>query len=558
MSKLVWSTKKAIKVDSIQDLPKKVLQSRGLNKGEIEEFINPSYEKGLGDPFELNGMAESVKRITRALKKSEKIVIYGDYDIDGLSASTLLYDALSSMGNTPDLYIPDRFEEGYGLNSEALKKLKKAGADLVISVDCGVTAHEQAKVAKKIGLDLIITDHHEPDGKAPVGAVATINPKLQNIKRLNNLAGVGVAFYLVLGLQQKTGLLKKGQEKWLLDMVALGTVCDVVPMTGINRLLTKFGLIVLSKSNRAGIKALAEASGIDQKGINESDLGFKIGPRLNAAGRLKHAKKALELLTTDDQQKAKDIALELNQLNYQRQQSTKQIFEEADKQARKYKSDLVLVLHSPDWSHGVVGIVASRIAERWHKPVILLQELENSSKGSARSYGSFNIVEAIGDSAELLETYGGHAFAAGLKLKNDRIKEFRFRINQYAMNHMDAENNLKVLDVALDVGAKLNSLELHDSIKQLAPFGNDNARPVCMAIFEISEIRLIGSDASHMRLILTDDVGSRHEAIGFGMADKYSFLEVGVTVRIAYTINENIWNNNRKHQIEIIDIVTNE
>lgn len=554
MSKQVWSTKNTLRVEAITDLPAKVLKSRGYSDTEIREFISPDYAKGLGDPFQLEGMKEAVTRIAQAIKKTENIVIYGDYDIDGLSASTLLYDALSRMGNTPDLYIPDRFEEGYGLNSKALEKIKKAGAGLVISVDCGVTAHKQAKLAKKIGLDLVITDHHEPDGKAPDGAIATINPKLQDLERLKILSGVGVAFYLVLGLQQKTGLLAKGQEKWLLDMVALGTVCDVVPMVGINRLLTKFGLIVMSKSNRSGLRALAEASGVELKNINEVDLGFKIGPRLNAAGRLTHAQKALELLTTDDSQLAKNIALELNQLNHERQQTTKQIFEEADNQARQYRNDPVLVLHSPDWSHGVVGIVASRIAEKWHKPAILLQELGASSKGSARSYGKFNIVEAIADSAQLLETFGGHAFAAGLKLQTDNIKELRFRINQYALKHMDIENNLKVLDVTIDLAARLNTLGLYDVLNQLAPFGNENSRPICTARFNVAEVRLVGSDASHLRMKLQDEDNNDHEAIGFGMGAKYDFLKPSIEVQLVYTINENWWNNQRKHQIEIIDI----
>lgn len=558
MSKTVWNTKKSIKVDGLEGLSEAILAGNGYSDLEIKRFLNPSYESDLGDPFIIDGMQKAVGRIGKAIKKSQKIVIYGDYDIDGLSASTLLYDALTQMGNRPELYIPDRFEEGYGLNSRAIEKLKKEGAELVISVDCGVTAHEQAKLAKQIELDLIITDHHEPDGKAPAGAVATINPKLQKRSPLRNLAGVGVAFYLVLALQNKLKLIKEGGEKWLLDMVALGTVCDVVPMTGINRTLTKYGLIVLAKSRRAGIIALCEQAGIDQYKINEGDLGFKIGPRLNAAGRLTHAKSALELLTTHSSEKAKQIAVELNGLNAERQQTTKQIYDEADSAAKQYSKDPILVLHSPGWSHGVVGIVASRLAEKWHKPVILLQELPSKLKGSARSFGSFSIVDAIRNCGDLLESYGGHAFAAGLQLKPELLKEFRYRINQYAVQNMEPTNNLKVLEVGISLPANLNSIELFEAINSLAPFGNENQRPICSAIFNIEEVRMVGADASHLRLKLSDDTGGIHEAIGFGMANKYEWLEAGMKAEFAYSISENIWNNARKHQIEIIEIRKNE
>lgn len=554
MSKQVWSESNAIEVETLSGIAARVLEARGYDANGANDFLFPNYEKIIGDPFELVGMKKAVARINQAIKKSEKIVVYGDYDIDGLSASTLLFDALSKMGNTPELYIPDRFEEGYGLNSAAIEKLKKNGAQLVISVDCGVTAHEQAGLAKKIGLDLIITDHHEPNGGAPKGAIATINPKLQKDSAFKDLAGVGVAFYLALAIQTKTGLLKKGQEKWLLDMVALGTVCDVVPMTGLNRGLTKFGLLVLQKSKRPGILALMQAASVDQATITESDLGFKIGPRLNAAGRLAHAKKALDLLTATDSDKAQDIAYELNELNHARQQATKQIFEEADHQAKQFGNDPVLVLHSPDWSHGVVGIVASRIAEKWHKPVILMQELKDYAKGSARSFGTFNIVEAISSCAQILDSYGGHAFAAGLKIKTELIKELRYRLNEYALANMAAENNLKVLEINLNVPAELSSLELYDGLNQLSPYGNSNPRPICVSQFKLVEVRTVGSDGAHLKLVLSDSHGSRHDAIGFGMGQKFAKLQPEGSVRIAYAIGENLWNNTRKHQIEVIDI----
>lgn len=558
MPKLVWNTKNAISPSSIESLTTDLLISRGLNQKQAEAFVSPNYDTDLKDPFLIQDMDKAVERISKAVLKKEKVAIYGDYDIDGLSASALMNDALIQMGLNPTLYIPDRFEEGYGLNSKALKKLKDQKIDLVISVDCGTTAHKQAEDAKKMKLDLIITDHHEPDGNLPSGAVACINPKLTKNSPLRDLAGVGVAFYLIRALQQKTKLIEPGQEKWLLDLVALGTICDVVPLTGPNRVLAKYGLMVLNKSKRVGMKALADKSSIDLSKANETDLGFKIGPRLNAAGRLTHAQKALDILVAEDYAKAKMLADELSELNYARRQATQEVYEQANKQAKQYKHDPILVLSSPEWSHGIVGIVASRISEKWHKPAILLQELDKEAKGSARSYGNFNIVEAIRSCENILNSFGGHSFAAGLKLDLDLIKELRYRINQYAITNMDAENNIKVINVGINLPSDMASLELYEAISSLAPFGNENKKPYCCSEFEVSEIRLVGSDASHLKLRLIDNKGSVHDAIGFGKAAEFEWMKVGSAVKLVYEISENIWNDSRKHQLEIIDIKPNE
>ena len=558
MPKLVWNTKNAIKPNNLGTLTSELLTNRGLSQKEAQSFIDPNYDIDLEDPFSIKDMEKAVKRILDAIKKKEKIAIYGDYDIDGMSASAVMYDALSSMGSKPTLYIPDRFEEGYGLNSLALKKLKENGAKLVISVDCGTTAHKQAEDAKKMKLDLIITDHHEPDGKAPKGAIACINPKLQKHSPLHNLAGVGVAFYLVRALQEKSDLLKPGQEKWLLDLVALGTICDVVPLAGPNRVLAKYGLLVLNKSKRPGIKALADTSSIDLSKANEFDLGFKIGPRLNAAGRLTHAQKALDILIADDYDKARGLADDLNELNHIRRQATLEVYEEANKQASKYKQDPILVLSSPDWSHGIVGIVASRVSEKWHKPTILLQELGTEAKGSARSYGNFNIIDAIRSCEALLSSYGGHSFAAGLKLETERIKELRYRLNEYAVSNMDVKNNIKVIDVAIDLPSEMVSIDLYEAINSLAPFGNSNSKPYCQSAFEVSEVRLVGSDASHLKLRLVDSRGNTHDAIGFGKGKDYEWMKPCSQVLMAYEISENIWNGSKKHQLEIVDIKPNE
>lgn len=553
MPKIVWDSSNAVQLSENEDAAIKILKKRGLNDKSASEFVNPKYED-LTDPFVIPGMKKAVERIYKAINSNEKVVVYGDYDIDGLSSSALMKDAFKMMGADVDLYIPDRFEEGYGLNTGALKKLKKAGFDLVITVDCGTTAHEQVKASAGLGLEVIITDHHEPDGKAPKEAVACVNPKLEKDNSLIDLAGVGVAFYLIRALQQKYKLINDGQEKWLLDLVALGTICDVVPLSGDNRILAKYGLKVMNKTKRQGLISLSKKAGLDVSKITESDLGFKIGPRLNAAGRLAHAQKALDVLVANSDIEADELSQALNELNSKRQEDTRMIYEEANRLARKYKKEPILVLSSSDWSHGVVGIVASRISEKWHKPVILLQELDQYAKGSARSYGSFSIIEAIRACSELLETFGGHTFAAGLKLNKDRVDEFRYRINEYAIANMDAENNFKVVGISVDLESSAPDLGLFDNVAQLSPFGNGNNKPYMRGTYEVSEVRLVGSDASHLRLKLKSDDNKEHVAIGFGKAEDFGNLEMGQVIDIAFELSENIWQDRRTHQLEIIDI----
>lgn len=554
MQKILWDSSSAIELSSESSITNQLLKKRGLTPAQAETFLKPDYDKGLTDPFVLSGMTKAVARIVRAVNKKEKIVIYGDYDIDGLSSSALLYDAFMAMGVKVSLYIPDRFEEGYGLNSSAIEKLKKQQNDLIITVDCGTTAHLQAKTAKDVGIDLIITDHHEPDGGAPKGIVACVNPKLDKDSPLRDLAGVGVAFYLVRAIAIKTQLIDAGQEKWLLDLVALGTICDVVPLTNDNRVLASYGLKVLRKTRRLGLIALADSCAMDIESASETDLGFKIGPRLNAAGRLAHAKKALDLLTSSDAVQAKAIALELGELNATRQEDTKNILAGCIEQAKEYKKEPILVLSSPDWSHGVVGIVASKISEKWHKPTIILQELGELSKGSARSYGSFDIIAAIRSCEGFLESCGGHSFAAGLKLRTDRIQELRYRINQYAIANMDAKNNFKTIQIGINLTASGANIALYDEINKLAPFGSANKKPHLHSIYVVEQVRLVGSDASHLRLQLIDSAGGKHTAIGFSMASAYRWLETGQTIELVFALSENIWQNRRNHQLEIIDI----
>ncbi len=556
MPKTVWDTSKLISLSDKDNLAEALLQANGLSKSEISQFLSPSYPANLCDPLSLPGIKPAVKKILAAIKSKSQIVIYGDYDIDGLTATALLNDFFGSIGANVATFIPDRFEQGYGLHANSLIDLQKAGAELVITVDCGTTATNALKTAKKIGLDVIVTDHHTPPEKLPTGAIAIVNPKLSHNSRVfTELAGVGVAFNLVRALMiSKPDIIEDGREKWLLDLVALGTVCDVVPLQKDNRVLTYFGLKVLQKTRRKGIRALAQVAGVDISNINESDLGFRLGPRLNAAGRLEHAQKALELLITDDSDRALELAMDLNVLNSDRQAMTQTIYDEANSMAKKYKSDPILVLSSPDWSHGVVGIVASRISEKHHKPVILLQELEDNTKGSARSFGEFNIVEAIRACSEMLDAFGGHAFAAGMTLQTDRIEEFRYRLNQYALSNMAVENNFKKLRIHGDYDNTIPKLDVIDQLNNLSPFGSANTEPLFMGNYKVSSMRFVGQQNNHLKLSLQNSSGNTVNAIAFSAVDKWPWLNEGEFAQFAFRLQKNVWQDNISLQYEVVDV----
>lgn len=534
-----------------------MLESRGFAPEDRAAFLGPDFDLSLHDPFMLSDMDKAVKRIMSAIGNNQSIIIYGDYDIDGLTASSLLLDGLTSLGANASVYIPDRFEEGYGLNGEALRKIKSDGADLVITVDCGITSAEDIAAIKGDGLDVIVTDHHNPPSELPVEAVAIVNPKLPSSKYpFEELAGVGVAYKLIVALQsQMPDRLAKGQEKWLLDLVALGTVCDVVPLTGENRTLVLFGLKVLAKSRRVGIRALAEASGSNLSMIGSSDLGFRLGPRLNAAGRLVHANMALELLTTEDITKAQELAAKLNHLNSQRQEQTAKIVREASDIAKNYSSDKVLVLADSDWSHGVVGIAASRVAESFGKPTIILQIQGQTAKGSARSVGDFSIIEAISSAGSLLKKFGGHHFAAGLTIQIDNLDEFRTQINQYATSTLKDTNLAPSIDIDLLLEGDLLTLEAAGELEKLEPYGNQNREPVISSVLELVTYKPIGIDLKHLKLQFTNPAGNLLSGIAFSAADKWDWLKSNQVVEVLYRLNINQWRGGRELQLEVIDMV---
>ena len=534
-----------------------LLKARGLSDKALRQaFCAPDYEASKHDPFLLPDMSKAVARLVKAKKNNELVYIYGDYDIDGLTATTLLLDAFEDFGIKCEAYIPNRFTDGYGLSKTAMRELAKRGAKLVVTVDCGSLSHTEIQLAGELGMEVIVTDHHSVAETMPP-AVATINPKRPGHKYpFIDLAGVGVAFKLVQALQQKTDGLALGQEKWLLDLVALGTVCDVVQLVDENRTNVFWGLQVLKRTRRPGLAALMSVAGIANDKINARALGYGLGPRLNAAGRLETAELALELLTTTDKMRAAEIAYELDAMNLKRRSDQDKITKQALLQAAEFAADPVLVLSHQDWSHGIIGIVAAKILEAQHKPTFILQELGAESKGSARSYGDFSAVDAIRFAEKWLIKGGGHKLAAGVTLKTENIPNFRQAVNDFyaqqglkdQLKHFEPQADAFVDDIS-----ELNH-ELMGLLKTLEPFGHGNAEPVFyLERAVIHRRQALGKDATHLKLEVGDKRGNRLHMIGFGMAEKHSH-DVGEEISVWFKLIENEWNGNVKLEGQLIKI----
>lgn len=538
--------------EGLHPLVRDILMKRGYDTPEAAaEFLHPDYDEHLHDPFLMKGMDAAVNRILEAVENKQSIVVYGDYDIDGITASTVMVETIRSLGHEARSYIPDRFEEGYGINHEALQQLQADGTNLVISVDCGMTSVKEVAWAMAHDLDVVVTDHHAVPAEIPE-AVAVINPKQPDCKYpFKDLAGVGVAFKLAQALQARSGKPEAGQEKWLLDVVALGTVCDVVTLVGENRILASYGLKVMNKTRRVGLRALAEVSGVEMGEITSYTLGFMFGPRMNAAGRLEHAAKSLELMLTDDAARAHEIAQDLDQLNRQRQVEQARIVKDAKLMAELYKDDPVLVLASADWSHGIVGIAASKVAESVGKPTLIMQILGDKAKGSARSFGGFNLIDALRAADDLFIKYGGHAFAAGYTIPLDQLDELRKRLNAHfarvagELPEQPMERDADITDLSVV------DWDLYNDLARLEPCGNGNRQPsLLLSGITIEDVRWVGSDGRHAKLRLGDGKRSL-DAIGFGLYDTNPDLAANQQVSALAHIDKNDFNGRLSLQLVV-------
>lgn len=550
----------------------KILASRGLTGDRRAAFLSPSYD-AMHDPFLLPDMGLAVERLVQARKKQDHITIYGDYDIDGLTASTVIADAFASFGfKHVETFIPNRFIEGYGLTVDAIEKIAASGAQLIVTVDCGSLSHKEIARANELGVDVIVTDHHNV-ADTPPPAVATISPKrlladypkaynqyvldatkLSTIYHLPptdaypflDLAGVGVAFKLVQALQTRLDGLPKGQEKWLLDLVALGTVCDVVTLVDENRLFVQYGLKVLAKTRRPGLKALMAVSSVVPAELTTRSLGFGLGPRMNAAGRLETAQHALDMLRATEGMVALEAAQHLDAMNLSRRGDQAKIFTAAIIQADQYSSDDVLVVSHSDWNHGIVGIVAAKLLEKYRKPAYVLQEMGEVTKGSARSYGDFSAADAIRAADDIITTGGGHKLAAGVSMPTKNIAAFRVRVNEFYKSQK-LVNQVALLLPKADVSAELSEVteDLIAQISQLEPFGNGNPQPIFKTENLLAKnVRRMGTDGQHVKLELQDKKGEVMQFLAFS-APEHFFVEPGERVTIWFQPDINEWMGRR-------------
>lgn len=517
----------------------RVLHHRGMaSAGDARAFIRPSLER-LHSPWLMKGMQRAVERIGVALDRGEKIVVYGDYDVDGITAAALLIEALRRLGAAgAGFYLPSRFREGYGLHREALERIAAQGAALVITVDCGTNASAEAACARGLGLDLIVTDHHQPFA-ALDGAVAVLNPLQEDCPYpFKALSGAGIAFKLATALMERGGL---PFPEHLLDLAALGTVADMVPLLGENRILAVFGLDQLRRSSRAGLRALAAAGGLELEQVDSYALAFALAPPLNAAGRLGEADPAIRLLLEGEAAEAERLAQFLHQSNRQRRETGARILEEAEailERDRPGAGEHVITLAGAGWPHGVIGIAASRLAERFYRPVVLIGLEGAEGRGSARSIPGFDITAALHSCAPLLERLGGHEQAAGLTIRADRVDELRESLNRYAAPRLPEERLSPLLEFDAVLEPREIGLDLARQLEVLEPFGAGNPPPLfCGRDWELRSWSLVGSGQKHLKLNLSR---REHTAapIFFSGAALEPFMGRGRRFDLAFTLRE--------------------
>ncbi|OCA91225.1 single-stranded-DNA-specific exonuclease RecJ [Bacillus sp. FJAT-27225] len=535
----------------ISPLVSSMLINRGVDTSESARSFLFGGED-FHDPFLLDGMDRAVARIKEAITSQEPILIYGDYDADGVSSTAVLMMTLKELGANVGFYIPDRFSEGYGPNEPAFRQAAENGIKLIITVDTGIAAIHEAEIAKELGLDLIITDHHEPGPVLPE-ALAIIHPKLPDSKYpFRDLAGVGVAFKVAHALYGEL-------PEHLLEIAVIGTIADLVSLKGENRLIAKRGIEKLKTTKNIGIKAILRAAGVELHTLNEETIGFSLAPRINAVGRLEHASMAVELLLTENQEEAMQLAVEMDSLNKERQAIVQSITVEAMEQVDKHfpaETNNVLVIGNEGWHAGVIGIVASKLVEKYYRPVIVLSfdKEKGLAKGSARSIPGFDLFKNLSVCRDILPHFGGHPMAAGMTLKLNDVNDLRFRLNELAAQQMSKEDFIPVLQLDAEVSVSDVTLSILEEMQLLAPYGMDNPKPrISIENAGISSIRKIGSDHSHLKLTLANE-GRAVDAIGFGFGQLSDHISPASSLSIAGELSINEWNNIRKPQIMLQDL----
>jgi single-stranded-DNA-specific exonuclease len=533
-----------------------LLYNRGITSLESAKTYLQAAVPLDSDPFLLKGMAESVDRISLALSQNQKIIIYGDYDVDGVTATALLYEALHGLGAEVDSYIPDRFDEGYGLNKTALQNLFDQGTSLVISVDCGARSLDEADYCKQIGLDLIITDHHQPLKTIP-DTFAVINPKLsdQDYPYID-LAGVGVAYKLAQALLVKLGGGGYLADRWL-DLVALGTVADLAPLTGENRSLVKRGLDIIHSGRRLGLSALCRVAGVNQSTVTASDIGYTLGPRLNAAGRLETAMNAYHLLISTDLDEAQSLAGLLNKQNTDRQELTRQTQQIAmDRIGEISPDEYILFVVDTAFNEGIVGLAASRLADAYHRPAIVGVVADMTTRCSCRSIPGFHITQALDECSDLFVRHGGHAAAAGFTVLNENLETLQIRLREIARRELSLKDLTPVLSADAEVGFSDLNPKLLGFLDQLQPTGYGNQEPYFVARnLTVKNKRAIGAEGKHLKMTLSDG-WLMMDAICF----RYGYLLYVLPdkVDVLFSFERNIYNGQTYLQMNVKDIKASE
>lgn len=541
------------------DLPQLIigiLVSRGLtDPEEIRRFINPSMSD-LMDPFEIPGLEQGVERLMQALRDNETIMIYGDYDVDGITASSLMFLVLNKLGANVHYYLPNRLVEGYGLSEDGILEAERKKASVIISVDTGITANAEVEYAKEKYIDCIITDHHEP-GEVTPNAAAVVNPKLSGPDGVGReLAGVGVAFKFAQGLYRKLGQ-DESELNEHLDLVALGTSADVVPLVHENRILTHFGIDQIMRSSKPGLKSLVFECDLMGKEITTSQIVFIIAPRINAVGRLGGAEKAIKLMTTKDPSAASSIAKFLEVENRRRKTIDENTLEEALNQIEEtidLENDKAIVLNSEGWHQGVIGIVASRLVERYYLPTVLIAVDNGEGKGSGRSIPGFHLYDALKQCEDLLLRFGGHKYAAGMSIAPDKIREFKERFKRVAAENLKPEDLVRKLHIDAELDLDDVDFALVEMLERFAPFGPENMKPV----FITRRLHIVGRPyvvgRGHLRMKVRS--GKKvFDVIGFGFGDYAEPLSMhGVDFDMAYVVEKNHYQGVTKIQLRVKDI----
>ncbi len=524
-----------------------LLKNRGIKtEKEKKEFFNPTPAeklslKELG--ISQKEIGKAANRLKQAINDNEKIVVYGDYDADGVCATAILWECLEKLGADTFPYIPERFSEGYGLKNETLKRLKEEnpGLGLIFTVDQGIVANKQVDFARDLGIDVVITDHHQP-GKT--------KPRAQAIIHSQKISGSAVAWIVAKEIVKKF----KNLPQRDLELVAIGTVADQLPLIGANRSLLKYGLEELKNTERLGLLSLFEISGLNPKNVTTYHLGFVIAPRINAMGRMGKAIKSLELLCTRDERKAKELALNLNKTNIQRQQVVKKVVTQARETVRKQEQQSVIVLASESYHEGVIGLVASRLVAEFYRPTIILAKKGEVAKASARSIPGFNIIEAIRELDELLIEGGGHPMAAGFSISTEKIEEFRQRFNDASVPQLTTDILTRRFKIDLELDFSHLNWELEDIISSFEPTGLANPRPIFLTKnVKIVGLRNVGNGGKHLQLKL-ENKERIFEAIAFNFGNYSPNLSPAMTIDVVYSLEENVWNGNRKLQLKIKDL----